>query len=160
MIRIRAVCAVVALLLCIGCAEGIIGATPASDRVALFDDVWREFDLHYSFFELKKINWDSLGAHYRPLALGAGTDQQLAGLLTDMLSELDDVHVSISATGVASPVRHLATGDTVPAYFSSRLIFEKYVPTARCTTSCHVRYGMATPTVGYLRIARVDVGDW
>ena len=32
-----------------------------------FELLWKDFDENYSFFEYKKINWDSLYNVYRPL---------------------------------------------------------------------------------------------
>ena len=49
----------------IGCAGSFLGPPPADDHAALFDDVWSEFDLHYSFFAYKNVDWDSLRAVYR-----------------------------------------------------------------------------------------------
>lgn len=145
-----------------GCsADSFVGADAGTDHAVVFDDVWREFDLHYSFFELKHVNWDSLGAHYRPYAIAATTDEQFATVLGKMLAELNDVHVSITPTGVTNnTIRVMAHSDTIPTYFSPGLVFDKYVGASRFTSGRHLRYGMATPTIGYVYIADFSGRDW
>jgi len=41
-------------------AGAFLGPDRSSDRVAIFERVWYEFDRHYSFFAFKGIDWDSL----------------------------------------------------------------------------------------------------
>jgi C-terminal processing protease CtpA/Prc len=122
--------------------------------------VWRAVDLHYSFFQLKKVNWDSVGAHYRPLALAASADREFAVVLSQMLRELKDVHVSITPTGTAGTTRYMAASDTARTYFAWDLVSRRYVPASRTTPGGHVRYGTTAANVGYLRIATFMGGPW
>ena len=55
-------------------ANDLVAPAPSRDYVAMFDDLWSQFDLHYSYFALKAIDWDSVGAHYRPMAAAAQTE--------------------------------------------------------------------------------------
>ena len=104
-------------LLC-SCDGSLIGAPAASDRTSVFDDLWHQVDLHYSFFVLKRINWDSLGAVYRPLAVNATTDASLADVLARMLAELADVHVALTPTG-SSTRRYQAKFEFAPTFFDA-----------------------------------------
>lgn len=63
--------------------------------VALFDEVWQTFDVTYSHFELKGIDWDALGAQYRPEFMTDLDADAFAEKLAGMLRELDDLHVSV-----------------------------------------------------------------
>ncbi|MEO7086783.1 MAG: S41 family peptidase [Gemmatimonadaceae bacterium] len=135
------------------CSDALVGPAPSTDRGAIFDEVWHQFDLHYSFFQLKKINWDSLGGVYRPEAEAASTDDQLASVIANMLAELKDVHVSLTPTGVTAPMRYLSTADTTQTFFDASVIANRYVSTATTSPSGSVTYGMLSPTIGYLRIA-------
>jgi carboxyl-terminal processing protease len=148
------------LLFSAGCADAFLGPAIAKDNGAVFDEVWREFDLHYSFFGVKRINWDSLGAHYRPLAVNASTDAEFAGVLGRMLDELHDVHVALTPGLAKETMRQLARSDTASTYFAQGVVFDRYVTSSRYTSARHLRYGMATPTVGYILIASFTGGDW
>ncbi len=60
-----------------------------------FEIFWKEFDRHYSYFEYKKINWDSLYTIYRPKINNNTNDNELLELLADMSYHLKDGHVTI-----------------------------------------------------------------
>lgn len=59
---------------------------------ASFDTLWSRYDALYPAFDIKQIAWDTLGAHYRPLAAAAQTDSEFAAIVSDMLAPLRDVH--------------------------------------------------------------------
>ncbi len=149
-----------ALVLCSACADSFLGPGPAQDHGAVFDELWREFDLHYSFFEFKHINWDSLGTHYRPLAVAARSNVELAGVLARMLGELDDVHVSLAPFGSSTSIRYQSRADTATTYFSPALVFARYVHAAQFNQTQHIRFGLATPDVGYLYLPDFRGTNW
>ena len=74
----RAAIRLVAVAACAGAiacsSTDLVGPAPARDYGSMFDDLWSEFDLHYSYFALRGVNWDSVGAHYRPNAVAAKND--------------------------------------------------------------------------------------
>ncbi|MGH7619620.1 MAG: S41 family peptidase [Gemmatimonadaceae bacterium] len=144
------------------CSGDLVGPPPAADHASIFDDVWREFDLHYSFFQLKGIDWNAVGAKHRAAALAATTDKAFAGEIAAMLAELKDPHVSLTPFGPGSTIRYIAPYDTVPTHYNERATLAHYVPNALVTAggAGHIRYGMASPTVGYLRIASFIGDDW
>jgi C-terminal processing protease CtpA/Prc len=156
----KRLCLALALMVSTGCADTFLGPSPAKDNGALFDEVWREFDLHYSYFAVKHINWDSLGAHYRPLALSASTETQFASVLAHMLGELHDAHVALTPGAEHATLRQLVGPDTATTYFVQSVVFNRYVPSSRYSAQRHLRYGMATPTVGYISIPSFVGGDW
>src|SRR4051812_14920194 len=134
-----------ALALFAGCS--LPTGPTATDRGAVFDQLWRDVDLHYSFFDLKKINWDSLGAVYRPRALAAGTELEFANVVTEMLAQLHDPHVVLFAEG-----QTFVTSNIASTIFFPDLTLSKYVPQARRSPSGQLAYGFVTPGVGYIRI--------
>jgi hypothetical protein len=154
------IAALLVLALAAGCQGVATDPAGTASRAALFDDLWREFDLHYSFFELKGVNWDSLGAHYRPRAVAARTDAELGAVLAQMLVELRDVHVSITPGDDGATMRYRSPFETGAIYADSRVVFSRYVPTSHTSASGHVRYGMATPTVGYLSLPNFTGSGW
>jgi hypothetical protein len=58
-----------------------------------FDAIWDDMALKYSYFELKKIDWNALKTKYRPRAVAAATLPQFVDVLGEMLGELHDGHV-------------------------------------------------------------------
>jgi hypothetical protein len=154
------IAAAVALSIATACADAIVGAAPTADHSAVFDDLWHQVDLHYSFFDLKHINWDSIGASYRPRALAATSDERFAVVLSQMLAQLHDSHVSITPEGVGSTMRYVSSAELVPTYVDSRLIFTRYVLLTDSTADGHVRFGYVAPTVGYVRIPSFEGSGW
>jgi hypothetical protein len=60
-----------------------------------FDLLVEDMDRHYSFFELKGVNWCGLAGRYRERALAAKDAAAFAAVLTEMLATLEDVHITI-----------------------------------------------------------------
>jgi hypothetical protein len=75
--------------------------TPESGNVGIdghvladaFDALWNDMDRHYSYFELKKIDWPALKRKYRSQAVAAKTLPAFVRVLGQMLGELNDNHV-------------------------------------------------------------------
>lgn len=79
-----------------GCVDLVLGPAPdAEDPVAAFDALWTEFDRHYSFFEVKDVDWDALRAQYSLRVTPDLTDRELLGVMGEMLDHLEDGHVNI-----------------------------------------------------------------
>jgi hypothetical protein len=64
-----------------------------------YDVIWAEMDANYSYFELKKADWNDLRRKYRPLALRATTAGEFADVLLEMFAALRDGHVWIDLNG-------------------------------------------------------------
>jgi hypothetical protein len=148
------------LALSTGCQGIGTEPTGTASRATLFDDLWRQFDLHYSFFELKGVNWDSLSARYRPRAVAANTDAEFGTVLGQMLAELRDVHVSITPAGGSATMRYRSPFEAQSNRADAHIVFSRYVTTSYTSASGHVRYGMATPAVGYLYLPNFTGTGW
>jgi C-terminal processing protease CtpA/Prc len=125
----------------------------------VFDDLWHQVDLHYSFFALKGINWDSLGAVYRPLAVSATSDAALADVLSRMLAALSDVHVSLTPAGGAT-LRYVARFESAPTYFDASRVFRRYVTGSSAPGAGHVRFGRIASDVGYVSVPSFLGSGW
>lgn len=68
------------------------GAAASDDYAARFDRAWRLVDERYWGLESRDIDWDSIGAEYRPQALGAENENDFYRVLERMYEELDDDH--------------------------------------------------------------------
>jgi hypothetical protein len=123
-----------------------------------FETLWKEFDQRYSFFDVKKINWDSLYTVYRPQVTSTTSDQNLLQIMSSMLGNLKDGHVSLT-TPVGS--------------YSYKGWFDKYLtnyPGEAVTTKYlskdfgkaaggNIRFGIIENVIGYIYIGPLLTGD-
>ncbi len=71
---------------------------PMDEKTALdaFDDVWNSFDHEYAMFGLKpKVDWNALRDKLRPRAAKVQNSYELGQVLVDLLSPLEDLHISV-----------------------------------------------------------------
>lgn len=80
------------------CADLLLPSNPGSDAADVAMATWKAVDEYYPYFDLKGINWDSVGQVYLPLADEARNDRQLVGLLAGMLYGLRDGHVVLESS--------------------------------------------------------------
>ena len=153
-----AVVATVAIASMVACADPTLAPAPSSGNAAIFDAVWRDFDLNYSFFTLKGVNWDSVRAVVRPHAIAARSDDDLARVIGGMLLSLHDRHVSL--TTPTRTIAYQSAADLAPAPFNPVLIDVDYLRDATITGGGHVIYGMVAPMVGYIRIPSFGGQGW
>lgn len=138
----------------------LVAPMDSTNNAQIFDALWKEFDVHYSFFEAKGINWDSVGAIFRPQAIAAPNDAALARTLSHMLAGLRDRHVSLAPAGLTRSIAYLTTADSGVAPFDPGLVDRRYLTGAKCSQGGHVCYGLASPTVGYVRIPTFEGTGW
>jgi hypothetical protein len=60
-----------------------------------FDELGDDMARNYSYFELKRVDWDVLRADYRPKAVASKDEREFVSTLAEMLSQLKDGHVWI-----------------------------------------------------------------
>ncbi|MDO1449491.1 S41 family peptidase [Rhodocytophaga aerolata] len=77
------------------CEDVFIEKDPPSGNVTNFDLLWKELDRKYSFFEYKRINWDSVYTVYRPQIHNNLSREELFEVMAQMLSTLRDGHVNL-----------------------------------------------------------------
>jgi carboxyl-terminal processing protease len=148
-----------------GCSEFLFKDDPIDTPQTNFDLLWREFDLHYSNFVRKGINWDSLRDVYRPQALASTSDRQLFDAIASMLYVLNDGHVSLT-----SPFKSLFSNDPQkakrPLNFDLTIIKSKYLTEQNMAGGGRILYGKVHDQIGYVYISTfedVDIGridDW
>lgn len=61
-----------------------------------FEQLWHLFDQNYAFFELKRVNWDSVYQAFRPLVTSTTSEAELVGYFEEMLNPLRDGHVRLT----------------------------------------------------------------
>ncbi|MEV6837763.1 S41 family peptidase [Streptomyces sp. NPDC051133] len=67
----------------------------ATDPRTAFDVFWQTFEENYPFFAQKGIDWHAVRDRYRPLVHENTTEDELFGILSDMVRPLYDAHVAV-----------------------------------------------------------------
>ena len=149
------------LLLGVACSEPTLAPNrSASTNDAVFDALWKEFDLQYSFFQVKGIDWNQMRDTYRPRAIAAASDAELAKVLGEMLAQLRDRHVTLTPGAGAATISYLSRSDTGVAAFDASMIDRRYLTGAGRTEGGHVNYGWVSPGMGYIRIPTFEGRGW
>jgi hypothetical protein len=79
-------------------------AKPNRDPELNFEVFWNSFNENYAFFDTHDVDWDAVYLRFRPKVTAMTSDAELYQVLSDMISVLDDRHVSLTAEGF--PRRH------------------------------------------------------
>jgi hypothetical protein len=116
--------AMIISILVAACGDSLLEVEFEDDPVGNFDALWHEFDRYYALFDVRRVDWDSLYAVYRPLVHSGSTDAELYDAMAGLLSHLQDVHVSLCAEGFpmyvsGSDIDRLLFSDSDPDSFSS-----------------------------------------
>jgi len=68
---------------------------PANTNASNFEFVWDSIDQHYSYFDIKGVDWDQIRTEYEAQITENLTTTELRDILTDMIFELEDSHTGI-----------------------------------------------------------------
>jgi hypothetical protein len=141
-----------------GCQEVFLPKEPAASAVTNFDFLWAEVDRHYSFFELKGIDWEEIRNYYRPGIQATLSQRDLFNVFSLMLAELEDGHVGLEApfatyrySGWYQPYRH---------NFDFGVIWARYLDYPKATQSRNIFYGWLTPEIGYVHLPTFNGAGW
>jgi hypothetical protein len=70
-----------------------------------FDKLWETVNREYPMFIIRpEVDWDKLRRQYRPEAINAKSDTELAIIMADMLNHLRDLHIGLKVRGRNVPV--------------------------------------------------------
>lgn len=112
-----------------------------------FEQLWSILDEHYCFFEQKGVDWDEVHARYAPRVSNKMTREELFRVCADMLDELRDGHVNLSAPFNTSYYRKWWSD--YPQNFNKRLIEESYF-NFNYRQSSGMMYGLLENNIGYI----------
>jgi len=76
---------------------------PTDEKLAVFDEVWREIDLYYPAFINLSINWNSIRDHYRPEIENGVSHGRFISILNNMAWALCDNHVFFIDENIFAP---------------------------------------------------------
>jgi len=85
-------CALLTSLLC-----GPNGCSVSPTTTQLFEQAWYDFDLHYSYFTYKRVDWNAVKKQYEPNFAQELDPEEFAVQLNDMLQVLHDWHVWVAS---------------------------------------------------------------
>ncbi len=88
---------IILVLILSSCNNWVVDKSPGDSNHENFESMWSTIDQRYSFFEYKRINWDSIKSEYEKRLFSSMSQEALADVLGDMISELQDGHVNLSS---------------------------------------------------------------
>lgn len=112
-----------------------------------FEALWTILDEHYCFFEEKGVDWDAVHDKYVRKIGTEMTSEELFDVCADMLDELRDGHVNLSASFNTSYYRKWWSD--YPQNFSKRLIEESYF-NFNYRQSAGMMFGFLNENIGYI----------
>ena len=136
------------VMLCLSCVdEDEYDDTPQGN----FEALWRIIDEHYCFFDYKQheygLNWQSVYNKYKVRVDKDMSETQLFEVMTQMLAELRDGHVNLSAPHDYG--RYWTWFEAYPTNFSDTL-YRAYMGTDYKIAS-GLRYRILDDNIGYIR---------
>jgi hypothetical protein len=140
----------------------LCGQPQETGPVATFDVFWQTFQEHYAFFAKRGVDWNAVRDKYRPRVHSGTTQDELFGILAEMVAPLQDAHVFLAAEtpeftrsartprpGTVEPT--LEYDDGIKAFIERRDLggkpLEEYAQGA-------IGYADLPGGIGYLRINR------
>lgn len=137
----------------LGASSATFGPSPppVKSPEANFDTLWSNFDLRYSFFIVRNIDWNAQRTIFRPQVSSQMNDLQLFGVLSSMLAVLKDGHVRL----VSSVGSYAYSGwyTNYPANYLGPSAITPYLSRDYGTTAGGMmRFGRIADTLGYLYV--------
>lgn len=119
----------------------------ADDPRGNFEALWSILDEHYCFFKEKGVDWDQVHDKYARRIGSEMTREELFIVCAEMLDELRDGHVNLSAPFNTSYYRKWWSD--YPQNFNKRLIEESYF-NFNYRQSSGMMYGLLENNIGYI----------
>lgn len=157
--RLPALCCLFLLPFCL-LPSCITEDVPADTRRGNFEAMWRTFDQHYCFFDLKRdecgLDWNEVYGRYAQAVSENMTERQLFDLLADMSFELRDGHVNVYAPHDVA--RYGAWYDDWPMNFSDSLERAYLGRAEDYMVASGLKYRILDDNIGYVRCASFEAG--
>lgn len=118
-----------------------------NDNRGNFEALWTALDEHYCFFKEKGVDWGQVHEKYARRIGNEMTSDELFVVCAEMLDELRDGHVNLSAPFNTSYYRKWWSD--YPQNFSKRLIEESYF-NFNYRQSSGMMYGILDNNIGYI----------
>lgn len=121
-----------------------------NDPLGNFDALWSVIDRQYCYFDEKDLDWNAIREKYRPMIDSEMTQSGLFDSLSDMLDELKDGHVNLTAPFSTSYYR--AWWSDYPSDFRWRTIQQDYLDFNYYSVSgiSYAVFATETGRIGYM----------
>jgi carboxyl-terminal processing protease len=122
-----------------------------------FEVLWQTFDRNYALFGPKRVDWAALYRVYRPMVTAETSDDELFGIMSNLLEHLNDNHVRLVGggrqyrSGILNELNGEGFAEEEMADFSIALIQSKYL-VSEIEARGRLRFAWLPDSVGYLRI--------
>ncbi|MCM1451880.1 MAG: S41 family peptidase [Clostridium sp.] len=126
-----------------------------NDAKGNFEACWRLVDEHYCFFSEKDVDWDEVHDRYSQRLYDGMTSKVLFQVCSDMLGELRDGHVNLSAW--FDTYYYTNWWSDYPQNYDSRLV-EQYYLGFDCYRLGGVKYAILPQNIGYISYPSFQYG--
>jgi carboxyl-terminal processing protease len=141
------------LALC-SCEDSLVNEPSLKkDPVSNFELLWQDFHDYYGLFEVKKIDWDSVYAVYRPQVHEGMAEEQFYTVTTSMLAILNDAHITLFPTNPALPrwSVDLENGISHQEDYSFDVVKENYLQSHNQAGQVF-DWGWLSDSIGYIHV--------
>ena len=140
-------------ILVYSCEDVFVNPATSNQNMEDFNSVWNRANEVYPFFELKKIDWDSVYVVYHPRVEAARGDE-FYFVLNDLLTELKDGHINYSTDGGGIVVPYIPQRSLKDRDAYSPFVVRKYVESELLLTkSKTTEYGITSDNIGYIYLS-------
>lgn len=120
------------------------------DPFVSFDYLWEQVDRHYSYFEVKNINWVAMKDKYRSQLSQGMPKEQLFSVMGSMLTELRDDHANLeSSFNVAFFGVKFEGNDN----YDRRIVEDNYIGRDYQVSGPFIHDFIANGEIGYIRLS-------
>ncbi len=141
------------------CQQEIIGQEMENTPINNYELLWKDFSEYYGQFEVKQIDWDSINVVTQPMVNDNMNDEEFYGVITNMLSVLNDPHVTLYPTTPDLPRWSVDLVDGIKTIddFSYDLVKANYVK-KWFNQSGPIQHGLLENNIGYMHIDQFEAG--
>jgi Peptidase family S41/Tricorn protease C1 domain len=136
-----------AILFFASCSKVLITPNKKATPTICFNELWQTINDKYTFFDYKKVNWDSIKTVYAPQVNDNMSEQALFDVLAKVIGSLRDGHTSIYAP--IDTFRYLFYKG-YPANYDSNFVLNKYLTPNGFKTSETIKHCIINGNIGYM----------
>jgi hypothetical protein len=144
--------------LLVGCQDLFLPDEPGDGPVSTFEFVWEEMDRHYSFFELKGVDWDAIYEEFRPWVGPHTPPSTLFEVLVGMMDRLKDGHVTMKSP--FSTYRYSGWYRPYPHNFDLDFVWFTQLAQRGQSSTGNILYGYVRENIGYIYIPTFMGSGW
>jgi len=125
------------------------------DPYVSYDYLWDQVDRHYSYFEVKNLDWNALGAQYRTEIFPGISQDSLFRVMGKLMTSLRDDHSNLRSSFNVAAFRVRLDG---PDNFDFRIVEDYYIGRNYYSTGPFLHNWIANGQIGYIRLGAFTGG--